>query len=315
MTVTITYAQYERALAGVSYPNRVEAWSMPGPLARFIEEPKTDISNVATEIGAGVGDIVKAFMNRDAFALFKSLRFSLTAIFKGIHILTGLLPRGLTAMFKELHQSGFIDKLRSGVASLDDLLNQYPIIKKLAGPALAALLLWMWMQMMFVGDPWSDFDLMSVGKALIGQYTISDLFTSPDGLAGMALFLAGILTPGLGIAWLGDNLTNLVAAIVMTLARKYAPRVFSAIKAHIPKTKMVRASFVTSDEYVKFTYSGPQVSFVDSNRVCVNVRKGSVIRVNASRTSPQGLLMMADGRHFCVSRQLASELFPVRYQK
>lgn len=315
MTTTITYAQYERALAGVLHPDRVEAWSLPGPLARFIEELKTDISNIATEIGAGVGDIIKAFMNRDAFALFKSLRFSLTAIFKGIHLLTGLLPRGLTAMFKELHESGFIDKIRSGVATFDDLLNRHPIIKKLAGPALAALLLWMWMQMMFVGDPWSDFDLMSVGKALVGQYTIHDLFTSPEGLAGLALFIAGIMTPGLGIAWLGDTVTNLLAAIVMTLARRYAPKVYSAIKAHIPKSKMVRASIVSADEYVKFTYNGPQVVFTDANRVNVNIRKGSVIRINASRKAATGLLMMADGRQFTISRSEAAELFPVRYQK
>ena len=58
--------------------------------------------------------------------------------------------------------------------------------------------------MSFIGDVESDYDLSVVGDALQGNYSMTDLLTSPSGVAGLGLLAAGIATGGLPI-WLGGG--------------------------------------------------------------------------------------------------------------
>lgn len=240
MTSRITYEQYERALASmVQTPGTVRAWGIPAPLTKFVASIKEDLMELAKDIGCGLLDLVKALANRDAFALLRSIKFNLAALIKGLRSVLALLPRGLNALFHELRESGLLDKLKDGSLAVDIFLNNYPILKKLAGPALAALLFWMWTQASFIGDPWTDFDLSTVGAALTGHYSVHDLFTTEAGLTGLTLFIAGVTT-GIGVAWLGETTYNAILALAFSAARKFAPSLSRVLKAHIPKFKTVR---------------------------------------------------------------------------
>jgi hypothetical protein len=233
----IVYSDYIRGMNAMAGGNYVTAFSIPGPLGAFFKSVKAELTSLANDIKVEFKDVIKCFANGEAFKLFKALKFSLTALLKGIRTFVALLPRGITGFFQELHDAGYVEKLRSGAVKVDEILHKYPVLKKLAGPAMAGLLFWMWTSMAFVGDPWTDFDISHIGDAMLGKYSIETLFTSPAGLTGLALLAAGLTVPGLPISWLGATLFNTLIAIAFTLGKKYAPAVAPKIRTLIPKGK------------------------------------------------------------------------------
>lgn len=240
-TLPITYEDYCIAVASVQLsPNKVQALSLPGPLMKLVAALKENLTAICEAAGVGMRELLRALANRDAFAFFKAIKFNLSLLMRGFHYLVALIPRGLTALFRELQDAGVLQRIQDGALAVDDFLANHPVAKRLAGPALAALLFWMWTQAMFVGDPWTDFDFSQITAALAGHYTFYDLFASPEGLAGLAIFAAGLLTPGLGIAWLGSDLANIVLACAWTVSRKHFPNLASRLKKLIPKMRVIQ---------------------------------------------------------------------------
>ena len=240
----ITYRQYLTALAAVQLDaHKVVALSLPPKLMALVGSLKAQFDEICEAARIGMKDIVRVLSNKDAYTFMRMIGYNLKVLVKGLHTLTSLLPRGLTALFQELQDTKVLQAIRTGALTVDAFLDKYPIVKKVAGPVLAALLFWMWTQAAFVGDPWTDFDLSDIGAALLGHFSFHDLFTTPEGLAGLALFAAGLLTPGIGISWLGSNAANTMLAFIFTMARKVMPTVAQHLKQVIPKSSVLRTSF------------------------------------------------------------------------
>ena len=55
------------------------------------------------------------------------------------------------------------------------------------------ILILSWLNMSFTGDWDHDFDTDSITAAIAGNYSIHDLFLSPDGLQMLALLAAGTI--------------------------------------------------------------------------------------------------------------------------
>ena len=120
-----------------------------------------------------------------------------------------------------MEKEGWLDKLKAGTAKIDDLLNRFPILKKITGPVIAGLLFYIWLNMSFTGSFSYDFDMSQILAALVGSYSITDLLATPEGLATLTLLVTGILTAGaLSFPWLADSVRNLVLALVYTGAKK-----------------------------------------------------------------------------------------------
>lgn len=233
----VSYADYCRALNVIAHPEREVAFGLPAPLLKFIDSIKSDLTDIANRIGTPLKDLVKALANRNVFALLRALRFSFAGILKGMHDLSRLLPRGLLAMCQDIAKSPLMDKLRRGTATVDDFLNRYPIIKKLAGPVLAAFLLWVWLNMSFTGSPLDDFDLMSIAHAMVGRYTLTDFVTSPQALAMFMLLGTGFM--GIGVDWFASSVENLLFGLCLTGARfARDTKLFSELKAKVPLHKL-----------------------------------------------------------------------------
>lgn len=227
----LSYTQYTAVLA--SFDGQELAFSLPGPLAKFVAQLKDTVDQIVKTTGANIKDVIRALATRNVYALFKSLKFSLTLIYKGFEKLASIGPKMVLNACEKLHSSKLLVMLRSGTAKLDQVLDQFPILKRLTGLALAAFLLWVWINMTFVGNPLMDFDMTNIAAAMSGSYTLEDLLLSPAALQMFAFLATGFL--GLTVTYMATNIGNVFVAILVT-ATKMARQsgLFRELKAIMP---------------------------------------------------------------------------------
>lgn len=228
----LSYAQWNTFLDCVqsstsAKPGRhveVAFWDVLAPLKNIniiekikegVETFKGVFQDVADEVGASIEDIILAFRSKDMFAVLRAVRFNIMKLFNAVKKFAQLYSSGLQSVFKQMHDAGWFDKLRSGAAAVDELLETYPILRKLAGPAIAGLLLYIWFNMSFIGNPAYDLDITYILAAVVGNFSIEELFASPSGVQMLSLLALNTAT-GLGAAYLGANLANFLLGLIYT---------------------------------------------------------------------------------------------------
>jgi hypothetical protein len=184
-----------------------------GVMTKMLERVRDDLLQIGTDFQMGMGEIIDAFKSKSMFNLFKSLGWSFTKLVKAIDAFTALIRDGLLNTFKQLHKTQVVQKLRAGAVTLDEVLDQHPILKRLVGPAVAGLLFWIWLNMTFIGNLDYDMDFTNMAKAMAGSFSLADLFASPEGLMLTTLLATGSV---ISAPWLGLKLYNLTLALVYT---------------------------------------------------------------------------------------------------
>jgi hypothetical protein len=184
-------------------------------VSKIISDAKEFLPKIANEIGAELSDLLKAFKHPDIFSLLKAFGFSLHKMLKAIQAFTGAIRDGLLKTFAVIAKVGHFQKIRSGLMKVDELLDHYPMLKKVSGLAVAGLLLYMWLNMTFIGDLHYDFDWSNIVNAAHGSFSLADLFASDSGLMLLTLFATGTML-GLSVPWLGHSVYNMALAIVYT---------------------------------------------------------------------------------------------------
>ena len=185
-----------------------------------------EIVGVVKQVGGELKDIghtlkvefstlVKAFKNRELYQVLKMFKFNLGLMLRAVRSASSVLSKSLIPIFTQIQRSKVIQGIRAGTIRADDFLNAHPILRKITGPVLAGILLWMWLNSSFIGDVDFDLNLGVILAALGGSFCLADLFTSPAGLAQLSLLVLG-LTTGLSVVWLGKGIRNLVLALVYT---------------------------------------------------------------------------------------------------
>lgn len=184
-----------------------------GVLTKVLGRVRDDLSQIGSDFQIGMNEIINAFKSKSMFNLFKALGWSLHKLVKAIDAFTALIRDGLLNTFKVLHKTGAMQKIRSGAMQVDELFERHPILAKLAGPAIAGLLFWIWLNMTFLGNLDYDMDFTDMAKALAGNFNIADLFASPEGMMLTTLLATGTL---ISAPWLGLKIYNLVLALTYT---------------------------------------------------------------------------------------------------
>ena len=105
------------------------------------------------------------------------------------------------------------DKLKD----LDAFLATHPKTKRIAGMAVAGILIYIWLNMTFTGNADYDFDMGDMILALGGGFTLSTLFAGPEGMALLTLFVTGVI--GLSFPWPGPQHLQFIGAIVYGSAK------------------------------------------------------------------------------------------------
>lgn len=215
----ITYSQWCEALDYIEKDSLNEGFldkvKIPKPILKIVASIHMDIKKLIKMTKVDIKDIINAFKEPHIFKILKAVKFSIKTLYD---ILTNTYNVGLRALFttfEALNKSKVFQKVRKGTIKIDEVLNKYPILKKLTGPVIAGLLLYMWLNMTFVGDIDYDMDISAMFSAFMGKFSVEDLFGSDKGNMLIALFSTGFVF-GLSMSWLGKATYNVVLALVYT---------------------------------------------------------------------------------------------------
>lgn len=195
--------------------DKIKEMHLAKELVKLFKDLKYNLSRIAKDFKIGIPDLVRAFKQKDIYSMFKAFKFNIKLLFKAIGEFTKLVKGGLLEVFREIHKTRAIQKLKAGVMKVDELLDKYPILKKVTGIVIAGLLLYIWLNMTFIGDLDYDFNFSDIVAALGGSFSLTALFVSPEGLMLLTLFGTGVAF-GLSIPWLGKSVYNLTLAIAYT---------------------------------------------------------------------------------------------------
>ena len=237
----ITYEMYcyllsDKTRLDENIVNYIKNMRLTREWVTIFRQLKNELNKIAKEFKVSYIDIIKSFQTKDVYSILKAFKFNIKLILRGFNELTKFFRSGLLAIFKDIYRTNIIQKLRSGTLKTDDFLNRYPLLKKISGVAIAALLLYIWLNMTFIGDLDYDFNFSDIVGSLKGTFSIADLFMSPNGLMLVTLFGSGAAL-GLSMPWLGKSSYNLMLAIFYTMYDKVKENkdILSRIKRKIPR--------------------------------------------------------------------------------
>jgi hypothetical protein len=176
------------------------------------------VKDLASKTKFKVKDVIKLFMDSKVYKLFAKLGWSMTKLFD-------LAKKGMKHYKDAVHAVGeYVSKTGAGkwtaekLKGLDEFLKKHPKTRKIAGIALAALLIYMWLNMTFIGDFDYDFDLSHVIEALHGKYSLVDIFSGTAGATFITLFLTGSAL-GLTFPWPGPTHIKFVTGVLYGLSK------------------------------------------------------------------------------------------------
>ena len=194
-------------------------------LSRELGAIISKIKEIALSLRVNLKDLLKFFMNRFVFKFFKFLSWSFERLFdllqQGYKIykkITGIIPNLVRELGLKASESRAFQWTKDKIEIFDNFIKRHPILKRLTGIALGALVLYIWMNMTFVGEFEFDFDWNTIFDALAGRLGISEIFFTADGIQLLILLGTGLL--GASFPWPGSNLIKFAAAIIMTIGKR-----------------------------------------------------------------------------------------------
>lgn len=198
--------------------------------------------------------ILRGLKTKNIYGFLRYFSFSLRRILFALEDLTGIISDSLRSGFRAL---GKIEKIRDRkqrARKIDDVLNQYPVLKKLTGPIVAVMLFFIWMNMAFTGSIKDDFDLTSMFSALVGKYSIETLFLSAQGMSMLSLLAVGLATGGVvSFVWVGSSLGNLTLALVYVALRNVGRAITGVVELGEYIKRKVAARRDVSESFVVMT--------------------------------------------------------------
>jgi hypothetical protein len=179
-----------------------------------LDEGVKDIWNFIKEMASGfaikIGDLVRAFKNKDIFKFFASFNFSFRNIVEAfkqvynlIRELTHLVPQGIAKGLLDLGKKlppETRETIKNAVLKVDAVLKGK---RKFGHAVFACFLIWVWLSAGLTGDAAYDFDIQEPLDALRGKLTFADFFlgdsgdgTNRDGTPSLALEYLGLIIVG-----------------------------------------------------------------------------------------------------------------------
>ena len=290
-TAEVTYADYRMMLASLDTAS-VTAFelTLPGPLRKLKEEISQLCTYLKEAKDIAVVSVLRAFKERSVFALLKGLGFSLVKITKAIMLALRLPSAALFAALDALSDAIGDTKLFKALAvserleRLEAVIRKHPILSKVTGLVIAALIFIIYIEAPFIGDVAFDFDLVeSMLAALKGNYSLTTMFTSPDAMHTLLVLIVGAATGGVslldyGAGYMARSLKFLgahgedISAVLLAIFYAGAKRV--RIRVRPPTPLIARRtqdwySRMTPEQRIKYLKKYPGTKFHDKTTLAV----------------------------------------------
>lgn len=193
---------------------RIDEGLIPGNLKRKFQF----IKDIASQLKVNLKDLIGFFKNRSIFKLFSKIGWSLKKLYSYLKMGFKAYQQVLGAVSEYIAKSGVGKWTEDKLKDLDSFLQNHPKLKRIAGIAVASMLVYIWFNMTFTGDAAYDFGMDDMIAALGGKFALSSLFAGADGTKLLMLFATGAL--GLSFPWPGPAKIQFAVGIFQTLAQK-----------------------------------------------------------------------------------------------
>jgi len=183
-----------------------------------------NLIDMAKQTELSLKDLIVMFKDSKVVKFFKEIGWSFKYLYD-------LLKDGMKVM-KDLRDSLLEYAEQSSIGKwtmrqldsqtlkdIDNWLKKNPKTKRWIGYGVAALLVYLWFNMSFMGNPEYDFDFSDVLGAMAGSYSFADIFSGAEGLKLLLLFFTGSLI-GISFPWPGPTNIQFAVSILYSLAKK-----------------------------------------------------------------------------------------------
>jgi hypothetical protein len=179
------------------------------------------IKDFAQYAKVSIKDVAELLKNKKVFDFFSKIKFSVGNIFKRVQSGFKHFQDLKKAIADYLASTKVVKWTEEKLKDLDTFLSKHPKTKRMAGIAVGAILLYIWLNMSFTGDFDYDFDQSALLDALLGKFTLSSIFAGPEGVKLISLFVTGTL---FSFPWPGPQAALFVISLLYGLAKTYKVR-------------------------------------------------------------------------------------------
>lgn len=183
----------------------------------FLNKSIAFIRNLAKEVSIKFDDLLKLFLNKEVYKFFQKIKWSISKLFDIVKDGYKAYKTLVNTISEYISNTKVVKWTEEELRKLDTWLKNHPKTKRIVGVAIAGILLYLWFNMSYIGDFEYDFDLTDIIYALTGTFTVSTLFSGPDGVKLLLLFATGALL-GLSFPWPGPGAVKFLIAAVKSLA-------------------------------------------------------------------------------------------------
>lgn len=214
LNVELAYNEYLLLCYRTHYLTVLDEVSLPA----FLSDKVSFIKDLAKAAAVRLQDVARLVANKQVFKFFSAIGWSLKKLFelvkKGFKAYKDL--RNLIAQY--IADTKVVNWTDEQLTKLDTFLSQHPTIKKMAGPAVAGLLIYIWLNMTFTGDIVYDFDMSDMLSALAGKFALMNIFGGASGAQLLTLFATGAILK-LSFPWPGPTSIKFVSGVLTGLAK------------------------------------------------------------------------------------------------
>lgn len=186
-----------------------------GAKNEIVKEAKHKIHEVSTNLKLSKESVIKAFEEPRMMNVLEACGYSFATLYGAMSGAANVASHGVmhtlihVAEHEGLHMMGHKAAHHQRTKKVDAVLSKYPSLKKLAGPALAGVLLYGYMH---CPTPKSleAWDMSDIKRAFSGDFTVGELLTSGNMVSLTASLATGNV---MSLSKIAANSTDMVLAL------------------------------------------------------------------------------------------------------
>lgn len=182
------------------------------------------IKSIVETVKVNVKDLVNLFMNSKVFEFFKMIGFQLSKLYDIVKKGFDVYHTFQKQIAKYISEHKILKWSETELIKLDNWLKNNKVLMHISGIAVSAMLLYIWMNMSFIGDFSFDFDFSDIMLAIVGKFSLAKLFAGESGTRMLLLFATGML--GLSFPWPGPTSIKIAISAINGLAKIIKSKVY-----------------------------------------------------------------------------------------